>query len=145
MTLADCKKLADQLFMEHELDGWSFYFDSSVKRFGQCRHSLREISMSRKLVELNTPERVKLTMLHEIAHAIVGAAHGHNANWKRVCKQIGGDGIARYSIANTETPQLKFYANCLCPNGNYQRARRPKPYAQYFCRKCRTDIEWRSR
>ena len=65
---------------------WTFVWDTrAVRRYGQCRHRKREIGITKKLVLINTIEESKDVVLHEIAHALTGAGHGHDAAWKRMC------------------------------------------------------------
>lgn len=40
---------------------------------------------------LNNVEAIKRTVLHEVAHAIVGASHNHDEVWVNCCKSIGGN------------------------------------------------------
>jgi predicted SprT family Zn-dependent metalloprotease len=73
--------------------GWEARMDHARKRFGVCRMSSKEISLSRPLVELNPEDEVRDTILHEIAHALAWEIHkencGHDARWKAICERIG--------------------------------------------------------
>lgn len=73
--------------------GWVAKLDDAKKRFGVCRIRLREISLSRPLVHLNSEEEVRDTILHEIAHALAWIRYrencGHDARWKAICVEIG--------------------------------------------------------
>ena len=69
---------------------WTFVWDNkAVRRYGQCRYRQREIGITKKLVLINTIEESKDVVLHEIAHALTGAGHGHDAVWKRMCVKVG--------------------------------------------------------
>ena len=50
--------------------------------------------MSRFYIEhaLATPDEVKDTLLHEIAHALVGSQHQHNTTWRDKAIEIGCKG-----------------------------------------------------
>ena len=37
----------------------------------------------------NGPEEVRDTILHEVAHALVGPGHGHDTVWKATAAQVG--------------------------------------------------------
>ena len=39
--------------------------------------------------DLSSLDQVRDTILHEIAHALVGPGHGHDAVWKRKCREVG--------------------------------------------------------
>jgi len=99
MDLNKTEKLAIKLMDKHGLldKGWCFEFDNSVRRFGVCKYYNKTIGLSKKLVEINDEDKVKDTILHEIAHAIVGRGNGHGQKWKDVCVQIGAKPESRRS------------------------------------------------
>jgi predicted SprT family Zn-dependent metalloprotease len=69
---------------------WCFVWDlKAVRRYGQCRYSKKEIGVTKVLANLNTIEESKDVVLHEIAHALTGPGHGHDAAWKRMCVRVG--------------------------------------------------------
>lgn len=73
---------------------WTFSFDKCVTRAGCCDHSHRHITISQHLaLNIKHPmSAVENTLLHEIAHAIVGMGEGHNLRWRSVAIAIGCDG-----------------------------------------------------
>ncbi len=71
------------------LQGWSFRYNKRVRALGLCRHFRRRIELSIHLVQRNSGEEVRDTLLHEIAHALVGRGHGHDAIWRAKCTQVG--------------------------------------------------------
>lgn len=121
--LQQIEERAAALFAEHGLTGWSFGWDRAVKRRGVCSHATETITMSRKLAVLNSYEESEQTLLHEVAHALVGAGHGHDAVWLRQARALGFKG-SRTSKRTTEvTPTLIG----TCPNGHEsKRFRRPR-------------------
>ena len=71
-------------------ENWTFVWDNrAVRRYGQCRYRQREIGVTKKLALINTIEESKDVVLHEIAHALTGRGHGHDAVWKRMCVKVG--------------------------------------------------------
>jgi hypothetical protein len=94
MELNKAKQLAINLMTEHGLigNGWSFKFDHAKRRYGCCAYSKRIISISGPLTEIREQDKVKNTILHEIAHALVGAGHGHDSVWKEKALEIGCNG-----------------------------------------------------
>ena len=69
---------------------WKFVWDTrAVRRYGQCRYSKKEIGITKTLANINTIEETKDVVLHEIAHALTGRGHGHDAVWKRMCIKGG--------------------------------------------------------
>lgn len=107
MDLKDAETLAILHMEQHGLikQGWKFSWDNSLRRFGLCSYFDRMISLSRSLVELNEEARVENTILHEIAHALVGSGHGHGRIWVRKAKEIGCNGQRCY---NSEVVLPKF-------------------------------------
>lgn len=87
--MAHTEALAERLFMEHEMDGWSLVWDNARTRGGLCRHSRKQISMSRYLVPQWTEEQVRDTLIHEISHALVGPRQGHGPVWARKMRELG--------------------------------------------------------
>lgn len=83
------ENFAQKVFKQHGLEGWSFGFDRATVRYGQCRYSDKAITLSRKLVELNSIEESMGTVLHEVAHALAGHTAGHGPQWKAACVRIG--------------------------------------------------------
>jgi predicted SprT family Zn-dependent metalloprotease len=128
MLLSDAKTLAVNLMRTHNLiqNGWVFKFDNAKRRFGCCNYRTKTISLSKHLVEINEIGRVRNTILHEIAHALVGRGHGHDDVWKRKAIEIGCDGNRCYSVENTNIVKGSFVAICPKCNGEHHRHRRPK-------------------
>ena len=116
MEIKKAEKLAIDLMKKHRLtyDGlWMFKFDNAKRRFGYCHHGLRTISLSKSLTKLNPEKIVKNTILHEIAHALVGRGHGHNKVWRAKAREIGCNGNRCYG-SEVQQPKGKF--NYKCPN-----------------------------
>ena len=112
MNLISAENLARELFAQFDLRKWNFRFDRARRRFGSCDFSTRTISLSQILVELNPPTKVRDTILHEIAHALVGPRHAHGAIWKSKIVELGGDPRARFRENEVEIPAGKFVAIC---------------------------------
>src|SRR5690242_13087862 len=81
----EARRLACELLDVHGLEGWSFAFNRSKRDLGICRFGPRLIELSVHFVERNAGKVVRDTLLHEIAHALVGPGHGHDAVWRRMC------------------------------------------------------------
>ena len=95
MNVAEAFKMLEEELGAHGLvtSGWKGELDRARRRFGVCRMSDRVISLSRVLVELNSEDEVRDTILHEIAHALAWERYrencGHDARWKEICVEIG--------------------------------------------------------
>jgi len=91
MELQRAGDLARELMQAHGLTDWKFTVDFAKRRFGQCRYSKKEISLSIPLTKLNSEEKVRDTILHEIAHALAGPRTGHGRIWKQKAAAIGAN------------------------------------------------------
>ena len=88
MELVPARQLALNLMAEHGLS-WNFRWDRAKKRAGQTNFTTRTITLSKHLTQLCTEEQVRHTILHEIAHALVGHGHGHGPVWQAKAKELG--------------------------------------------------------
>lgn len=93
MELRGVQLLAELLLNEHELfdKGWRFSFDRAKRRAGSCKFSNKEITLAKAYAEQEDFKEIKNTILHEIAHALVGPKHGHNEIWRQKALEIGCD------------------------------------------------------
>src|SRR2546428_5009082 len=66
----------------HQLEGWSFQFDHATTRAGCCNYQTRVISLARAYARSAADEEIDDTLLHEMAHALLGQAHGHDQVWQ---------------------------------------------------------------
>jgi predicted SprT family Zn-dependent metalloprotease len=114
LNLNSAVTLARQLFVQYDLENWQFKFDHARTRFGCCNFSTKTISLSKILTELNSPQKIRDTILHEIAHALVGKNHAHDKVWKEKILAIGGRAERCFRKSEIEMPQSKFVA--ICPN-----------------------------
>jgi len=128
MILEEAQKLAIELMDKHGLLDlrWYFKFDNAVRRFGCCKHRLKTITLSKKLVALNDEAQVRDTILHEIAHALVGPGHGHDYIWKAKALAIGCNGERCYSSKTVTQPEAKYKAVCTKCGHVHKRNRRPR-------------------
>src|SRR5271165_928788 len=100
---------------------------------GLCAYARRTIELSTYFVERNGQEEILDTVLHEIAHALVGPGHGHDAVWKRKCVEIGAR-PAR--CGNAEMPEGRWRASCRNCGRHFNRHRRPKRLKGWYCPEC---------
>ena len=73
----------------HHLTGWSFQFDHATKRAGCCNYQTRVISLAHAYARSATDAEIDDALLHEIAHALVGQAHGHDHVWQAQAVALG--------------------------------------------------------
>lgn len=97
--------------------------DRAKTRAGQCRFGTRTISLSEPLTRLHSDADVHDTILHEIAHALVGPEHGHDAVWRAKAISIGCSGER---LVDADAPRVEGPWAGVCSAGHvYRRHRRP--------------------
>ena len=87
--LAQFNVEAERLMVYHGLRDWTFEFDVSKRRAGLCNSRKQIISMSQEYVKAVSEEEAKDTLLHEIAHALVGGQQHHNIIWRAEARRLG--------------------------------------------------------
>ncbi len=98
MTLEEAEQMTHDLLKQYELHDWKFQWMQVRKRFnraGQCCYSKQTIYLQPRFALCNTQEVVKMTVLHEIAHALTPRC-GHNKTWKAMARSIGHTGNRYY-------------------------------------------------
>ncbi|WP_432535387.1 SprT-like domain-containing protein [Kineococcus arenarius] len=121
MDVRDAVAMAEGLLAEHGLTGWTVVLDRARTRAGVCREDRRQIGLSAPLARLHSAEEVRDTVLHEIAHALVGTRHGHDAVWRATARGIGCTGTR-----TTSAPRPPGRWRGVCPAGHaVTRHRRP--------------------
>jgi predicted SprT family Zn-dependent metalloprotease len=139
---AAVRELARRLMNEHGLADWEFGLNTNVRRAGVCFYPRGgepgRIELSAHLVERNGDDEVRDTILHEIAHALVGPRHGHGRVWRAKCRAIGARPEACYG-EDIDMPPGKWRAECPGCRQTFHRHRRPKPATGWFCQSCGQD------
>jgi len=132
VDLDDARQLALSLISEHGLRGWSFAYDRARRRAGATHFGDRRITLSRELTALHDEAEVRETLLHEVAHALVGPRHGHDAVWRAAALRIGSNGercLAR------DVPRVEGAWVGLCAQGHRVDAHR-RPVRVKACGRC---------
>lgn len=130
------QELAARLIRGHGLCGWKFAYNRRKRAMGFCCYNLRSIELSIHFVVHNDMDAIVDTLLHEIAHALVGSDHGHDKVWKAKCREIGA---TPQRLGQATMPTGKWQANCHACGRLYHRHRRPKRMQGWYCPHCGTD------
>ena len=143
-TLADVETLARDLFARHRAESglgakWSSGFDLSTARGGVCRYRDARIDLSVSYCLRATRAEIEDTLLHEIAHAIVGAQHGHDAVWQTKAHEIGCTAERCHDVTHTVA---RWVGECGCRRWFRQRLSRRLRHGA-ICRTCGGPITWR--
>jgi predicted SprT family Zn-dependent metalloprotease len=137
------RQLAQELLLRHGLADWTFAFNRRKRSLGFCRYATRTIELSIYLVEHNGADEILDTLLHEIAHALVGPGHGHGPAWKRKCREIGARPVR---CGQADMPAGRWRARCEGCGKRFHRYRKPKRMKGWFCLGCgpeRGRLAWR--
>ena len=132
--LASIATRAKELMADHDLNHWSFQFDSGTKRAGGCHYGNQVISLSLQYAQHATEYEITDTLLHEIAHALVGKAHSHDAVWQAKATEIGCSGRRCHDTQFT-LPRYIIRCENQCWIATAERRRRGR-----ICRNCQGKI-----
>ena len=132
MELIQARALAVGLMRHHGLSDWRLVFDNAKTRAGICRAEPREIGLSRVLAQLHNRAEVTETVLHEIAHALVGPAHGHDEVWQARARAIGCSGTRCLPV---DAPRPPGPWKGTCPRG-HAITRHRQPIRVQSCGEC---------
>jgi hypothetical protein len=84
------------------------------------------------LTALHDEREVRDTILHEIAHALVGPSHGHDAVWRRQALAIGSSG---QRCVSSDAPAVAGPWVGTCPSG-HTATRHRQPVRVQSCGRC---------
>jgi predicted SprT family Zn-dependent metalloprotease len=114
MEIDVARRMALQLMREHGLigRGWRLRIGRAVRRFGSYHGRLKRITLSGPLITLNDEAEVRDTVLHEIAHALVGTTHGHDRVWKAMAEAVGCRPQRCYSAQAVHVPPARYRFEC---------------------------------
>lgn len=139
------RSLAGELMTRHGLNGWAFRFNRRKRALGLCRYAARVIELSIYFVDRNSLEEIRDTVLHEIAHALVGPDHGHDAVWRAKCLEVGA---RPERCGQADMPEGRWQARCGGCGSQFSRHRKPQRLKGWFCRACgpeRGGLTWQVR
>ena len=145
-TLTEIEDRAHNLLHTHQLlsglsPGWRFGFETTASRAAVCRHRDKTIAMAVSYALRAPWHKIVDTLLHEIAHAIVGPAHRHDRVWKAKARDIGCTAQRCTSLQHTVGGWLGRCGTC---NRTWTRHRlTAKMRTRAICPRCRTRIAWR--
>ncbi len=143
MTLSEIDTLGNQLLQKHEdkndlEPGWRFGFDLAPARGGICRYTEKRITLSVTYCLKASEAEIIDTILHEIAHAIVGPQHQHDAVWKAAAQHIGGTAERCHRVEHTIP---RWQGQCGCGK-QWKRQRLTRRSRTGLCPACGDKIQW---
>jgi hypothetical protein len=132
------KKLWVEKKKKYNLNGWGMRRLHAVDKAGLCCYEKQKIYLSTYLLRGHncTYEKVEKVLLHEIAHALK-PGHGHNSQWKKKCREIGGD--SRLGV--TMVPHgMNWSMSCLKCKWRQEYKVKPK-IDGLICAKCKSLVK----
>ena len=144
-TLREIESLGNRLVSSFQAGGtlpagWGFGFDLATSRAGVCRYDERRIDLSVSYCLAATRAEIEDTVLHEIAHAIVGPKHNHDAVWKAKAREIGCTGERCHRVQHS-TP--RWVGECGCGQQWFRQTLQRRMMRNRACAKCSGSITWR--
>lgn len=142
-ALDEVARYAQQMLRQHGLARWSFQFDAGTRRAGSCQYDTRVITLSTEYARylacrsgkaLNA--EIQDTLLHEIAHALVGKQHNHDAVWQAKAREIGCSSARCHDVRFTPPRYIMKCANG-CWVATAERRRR-----NLVCSRCHGPIQY---
>jgi predicted SprT family Zn-dependent metalloprotease len=125
---------ARKVLAQHQLLQWSFQFDNGRKRAGCCQYDTQVISLSYEFAESAPADEIHDTILHEVAHALVGKAHNHDEIWRTKALEIGCTGRRCHDL-QFSTPRYIMQCERGCWVATAERRRRG-----IICKRCQGQI-----
>lgn len=141
--LNQTQALAHQLMMKHGLtqDGWRFEFSTSKRRVAVCKFKEKKIEYSMYCIGKTPLSEIRDTILHEIAHALVGFEAGHNHVWKQKCIKIGARPQRLASEVTQNTAKHNYVIKCPTCARQWKRYRLKKSMHGAQCPSCKTVVK----
>lgn len=114
VTAYNVRMLANDLIELHGLadDGWRFEWHRAATKAGMCHYGPKLITLSRPTLEHRTMDQIKNTILHEVAHALVGIGHGHGNVWRNTFIRIGGNGERTSEVNDYRKVAGRYEVRC---------------------------------
>lgn len=133
------QKYFERKSKEFKLEGWILKKDHAKTRLGQTNYTRKHISISTYFLRGKSCDHkaIRNTVLHEIAHALVGSTAGHGKVWKDMAIRIGCDGEI-YQKMDVPPANFLMYCSNKCFKKDYYR--KPKNEGK-ICGKCKTSLK----
>ena len=130
MDLKELKAVAEREMSKHGLHDWSFGFADTRRRLGVCKFQTKRIEIAEYYAIHSAAETVLDTLLHEIAHALVGRRHNHDAVWQAKARAIGCTAERCHRVEFTPHPLVARCINGCFAIGRHRRR------CNMRCRRC---------
>lgn len=144
MTKSEAAQFAIMKLKEHGLweQGWRFGWNRRKRALGLCDYKKKSIFLSEHQFQIVNSDKMRDTILHEVAHALAGGRAGHGPIWKAYCRSVGANPNRAYTATENEYIQMaaasKYVIKCSkCRNQWPANRRKKHPMNCYVCPKCK--------
>ena len=117
-----------------KLNDWKITFDYAKRRAGACIYSKKKLSFSIYFLRNSSAFDLNDTLLHEIAHALVGPNQGHNHIWKKKALSIGCSAQVYHSLNFSKPGWIKYCSNSCWEQTCYRKRQ------NLICKICRSEV-----
>lgn len=101
-----------------------------------------KLCLSRYVIELNDEAEVRDTILHEIAHFLVGHGHNHDWVWQSKARSIGCNG-QRCASSSYKAPEGRYKSKCdSCDSFHYRHRYTNNLLSNGWRCKCGGNVIW---
>ena len=94
----------------------------------------KKISFSRNFIKNSNESEIYDTILHEIAHALVGPKHGHDIVWKKMAKKLGCSAKRCHTLEFSDYKWISYCKNFCWEQKTHRRK------LNLICRKCGASV-----
>ena len=116
---------------------WKLDLDNAKVRAGACFFREKKISFSRNFIKNSNDLEIYDTILHEIAHALVGPEHGHGIVWKNMAKRLGCSAKRCHSLEFSDYKWIRYCKNSCWEQKTHRRK------SNLICRKCGASVYYK--
>ena len=116
---------------------WKLDLDHAKVRAGACFFKEKKISFSRNFIKNSNEVEIYDTILHEIAHALVGPKCGHGIVWKNMAKRLGCSAKRCHSLEFSDYKWIRYCKNSCWEQKTHRRK------SNLICRKCGASVYYK--
>lgn len=121
---------ACELMVESGLGDWKIELNKKRTSLAETYQHQKTIKYSRYFLIKATKEDLEGVSYHEIAHALLGAGHGHDKTFRELCTRLAG--TDKYASRQVDIPLRRY--RYTCPNCGASGGKNIK--RQFVCGKC---------
>lgn len=132
---------AEGALREHGLTelGWKFEISKTKLTLGQCFHDKKLIVFSSYYLHIPVHE-IRDTILHEIAHALLGPRHGHDAAWRQMAIKVGARPERLARPENKTSATANYVMKCPRCDRKWYRIRMRRRNFGGKCPRCNIEV-----